>query len=222
MSYAVLVVLALLIAVVDWFAVARKHTQLELFTKPAVMLVLLVWLALNGGLRLPLLWFWLGLAFSLAGDILLLPRLDRFVPALLAFILAHLCYIAGYNQAPPPLNLPALVIALLVLLASAQVYRRTAAGLRANGNTALQPLILAYTAIISLMLFSALATLLRPEWRLIAAALAAAGAFLFYISDAILAWNRFIFPLRYGRIANRITYQLGQLLIALAAVLHYS
>jgi uncharacterized membrane protein YhhN len=38
----------------------------------------------------------LGLLCSLAGDVaLMLPR-DRFVPGLLSFLLAHICYIAGF------------------------------------------------------------------------------------------------------------------------------
>ena len=49
-----------------------------------------------------------------------------------------------------------------------------------------------------------------------------AGAALFFLSDTILAWNKFVAPLRYGRLMNMATYHLGQMLIALGAALHFS
>jgi len=53
-----------------------------------------------------------------------------------------------------------------------------------------------YAAVISLMLVSALATLFQPGWPTSEAAFVAIGATLFFCSDALLAWNRFVAPVR--------------------------
>jgi hypothetical protein len=37
------------------------------------------------------------------------------------------------------------------------------------------------------------------------------GAFLFYLSDVILAWNKFVSPIKNGRIINIGLYHLGQI-----------
>jgi uncharacterized membrane protein YhhN len=65
-------------------------------------------------------------------------------------------------------------------------------------------------------------TLLSDRWIPIDALTICAGAALFFLSDAILAWNKFVSPIRYGRLMNMASYHLGQLLIALAAALHFS
>ncbi|MDQ2727613.1 MAG: lysoplasmalogenase [Actinomycetota bacterium] len=48
--------------------------------------------------------------------------------------------------------------------------------------------------------------------------LAGGAAVLFYASDATLAWDRFVGPLRRGRLAVIVTYHLGQagLVVSLA------
>ena len=42
------------------------------------------------------------------------------------------------------------------------------------------------------------------------------GALLFYASDGILGWNRFVQPLPHGRLAVMTTYHLGQIGLVLA------
>jgi uncharacterized membrane protein YhhN len=77
------------------------------------------------------------------------------------------------------------------------------------------------TLVISVMLLSASLTLLDDKWTSIDAVTVCAGAALFFLSDAILAWNKFVSPIRYGRLLNMASYHLGQLLIALGAALHF-
>jgi uncharacterized membrane protein YhhN len=78
-----------------------------------------------------------------------------------------------------------------------------------------------YTIVISVMLFSAMLTLLGEKWISTQALTVCAGAALFFLSDAILAWNKFVSPIRYGRLMNMVSYHLGQLLIALGAAQHF-
>ncbi len=39
---------------------------------------------------------------------------------------------------------------------------------------------------------------------------------LFFYSDAVLAWNRFVRPLRWGRVVNIVPYHLGQAILVLS------
>jgi alkenylglycerophosphocholine/alkenylglycerophosphoethanolamine hydrolase len=213
--------LALLIAILDWIAVARSWKSLEYFAKPGVMLALLAWLWQVGGFQGQMLWFAAGLLFSMAGDIfLMLPR-EQFIAGLVAFLLAHLCYLGGFNPTLPPLNLLSLVLALIVAITAAQIFRRVAGGLDTSGQSALKLPVLVYTIVISLMLLSALLTLLRPEWLPVPALLVSAGAMLFFLSDTFLAWNKFVATLPNGKLRVIITYHMGQILIVLGAALHY-
>ena len=59
---------------------------------------------------------------------------------------------------------------------------------------------------------------MRRSQRLIAASvlIALSGALLFFYSDAILAWNRFVTPLAWGRFANMVAYHCGQALLVVS------
>jgi uncharacterized membrane protein YhhN len=140
---------------------------------------------------------------------------------LAAFLLAHLAYIVGLNPTPPPISLPSLILLVMVVFTTAQVYRRLAAGITARKLEGLQRPVLFYSIVISLMLLSALATLVRPEWKAFPSLWMSLGALLFFISDATLAWNKFVVPLPYARLQVIIAYHLGQIAIILGAVLHY-
>ena len=45
------------------------------------------------------------------------------------------------------------------------------------------------------------------------------GFLLFFISDIVLAWNRFYTPILYGGLIVSVTYLLGQLLVQLTPLL---
>jgi uncharacterized membrane protein YhhN len=220
MSYALLW-LALIVAVVDWVAVQKRNKPVEYIAKPGVMVVLLIWLWQASAFQGALLWFGLGLLFSMAGDIfLMLPR-EQFIPGLISFLLAHLAYLVGFNQSAPPINLVSVLLVLLVGITSMQLYRRLAGGLQASGQADLKIPVLAYSAVISLMLISALLSLVRPEWAEGPALVASSGALLFFLSDSFLGWNKFVAPLSYGHLRVIVTYHLGQILIVLGAVSHF-
>ena len=46
----------------------------------------------------------------------------------------------------------------------------------------------------------------------------ALGAILFFTSDALLAWNRFIVPLTHGKMLVIIAYHLGQLALIFGVI----
>ena len=216
-----LIGIALLVAFIDWFAVVRLNKPLEYAAKPGVMVLILAWLVTIGGFRIPLLWFTLGILFSMAGDICLMLQREQFIAGLVSFLLAHIFYIIGLSYKLPAFNPASLVLAVLVFLTASQIYLRLSAGLKRSANAKLLMPVLVYTLVISVMLFSALATLVRLDWNAGSAFLVSFGALLFFISDSLLAWNKFVHSLRYGKLLVIVTYHIGQILLALGAASHF-
>jgi uncharacterized membrane protein YhhN len=78
-----------------------------------------------------------------------------------------------------------------------------------------------YGLVISVMLLSAMIKLTDMTWGSNAALLVTVGAFLFYISDIILAWNKFVSPIPHGRILNIGAYHLGQIALIAGVVAQF-
>ena len=70
--------------------------------------------------------------------------------------------------------------------------------------------VLVYGTVISVMLYAAISTVYNPLWKTEAALFVSLGAFLFCASDAILAWNKFVAPIKNNRVLNITLYYLGQ------------
>jgi uncharacterized membrane protein YhhN len=209
----------LLTALVEWLAVYKNWRKVEYAAKPGVMVFLLAWLLLRGGFQGPLIWFGLGILLSLAGDVfLMLPNERHWFPfGLGAFLLAHIAYIVGLNLPPAELNTVTLGMALFVTVTAFPLINRIVHSLRKKGLRRLVEPVRYYAATISLMLFSALVTLFRADWSLVPAALVSLGAVLFVISDLVLSWNKFVTPIRRGRLLLMITYHLGQMILIAGA-----
>jgi uncharacterized membrane protein YhhN len=219
----ILIIATLVCAVVDWAAVAKGWRKVEIFTKPATMVLLFGYLAYVGGFRLaPLIFFGSGLIFSLVGDIFLLFSDRWFLPGLGAFLLAHVSYILGMNipfgQSSP---LWGTVIGILLAIVAGRLLKRIIASLRSKGlNTLVVPVVV-YGLVITLMLLSAILTNYRPDWNITSAVLVSVGAFLFFFSDVILAWNKFVVPIRNGRIINMVTYHVGQIALIAGVLIQF-
>jgi uncharacterized membrane protein YhhN len=163
-----------------------------------------------------------GLTLSLIGDWLLIdadeePRL--FVAGLVAFLLAHIAYIFAFAYArsvrggPYDLGRELIAAALLFVLGAVAYFY-----LRPSLGPYRQP-VLAYMIVISLMVHQAVAGVSPNAGLLSQPALAVGGALLFYMSDLMLAINRFVFEGegRYNNVWVLATYYGAQLLIALSA-----
>jgi uncharacterized membrane protein YhhN len=148
------------------------------------------------------------LVFSLAGDCLLMfPGL--FIPGLVAFLVAHLFYIALFKQGVPWM---ASRRALGTTLGTgAAMYAFLFDGL----NPVLRVAVAAYVLVIALMAAQAIgrAVVLRDK----AAWGVAVGAGFFMLSDALLATNRFAFPLPMAQLWVLSTYYVAQILIVFNA-----
>ncbi len=199
--------LAALAAVGDLFSVLRHNKRLEYAAKPSVM-VLLVAAALllrpaSQGERAL---FVAALVFGLAGDVfLMLP--DRFLlPGIAAFLAGHLAYVVGFRLVS--FSVVGLIVGVIVVAATAGLFlRRILGALETSGRTNLRIPVLAYAIVISLMTLSATAS---------GNLVAAAGGLLFFFSDVIFAWYRFVKPVPWGQPVNIVMYQAGQALLVLS------
>ena len=214
-------ILALLFAALEAVAVSKNLRKLEYVAKPAVMVCLFIWLFTTAGLEGPRLWFGMGILFSLAGDVALL-FIDRFfMLGLLAFLLAHVAYLIGFNMPlPETQGIWAFVLAIVIGLSAARMLRRLVASVRTTNARLVTPVIV-YSTVITLMLLSAMLTLSRPDWAATHAVLVTLGAFMFYLSDIALAWNKFVSPIKNGRLLNIGLYHLGQIAIVVGVGMQF-
>ena len=205
-------ILALLFAALETFALTRNLQRLEYVAKPAVMICLFLWLYASTGLQGNPFWFGVGILFSLAGDVFLMIALDRlFLFGLIAFLFAHLAYITGFREQLPIVNTWSFVILLFIVINAGRLIRRILGALRLRGEKKLVVPVFVYGAVVSFMLYAAMVTLYDPVWKASAALLVSLGAFLFWVSDLILAWNKFVSPIKNGRVFNVAAYHLGQI-----------
>ena len=213
---------ALVFAALTGLATWKSNRGLEMIAKPAVMVILLVYLWTSVGLTGAPLWFGLGVLLSLLGDIFLL-WLDRmFTFGLAAFLLGHIAYVIGFNIPIPQFSVWGIFLALMIGLSGVRIMRRILSALIQKGQTRLRAPLAVYSAVISLMLLSAMLKLTDLAWDASAALLVAAGAFLFYLSDIVLAWIKFVAPIQYGRILNIGLYHLGQIMLAAGVVMQFT
>ncbi|WP_052807256.1 lysoplasmalogenase [Risungbinella massiliensis] len=148
----------------------------------------------------------LGLFFSMLGDIFLMLPSDRFILGLVSFFIAHVIYVVAFPAKREISGVTLFEIFVLVAIATIFfLYLRS--GVNQEGGIILQVAVLLYISVISLMVFRALQS---GMFFLIV------GAFLFYLSDAILAWNRFVRKYRWGELGVMITYFLAQTLFAVS------
>lgn len=151
-----------------------------------------------------------GLLLCLAGDVLLaVPGQRAFRIGLVAFLLGHLGYVLAFVRISQPRGLAFWTGTLVVLVVSAFVFRWLAPFLgRMKGA------VLAYVAVISLMVIAALAVAGNPGLRPAGRTLILAGAVLFYVSDLFVARNRFVGPAFTNRLCGLPLYYTGQFMLA--------
>lgn len=208
----ILVILALAFAALESLALWKNWDRLEYVVKPAVMICLFIWLYLNTGLQGLTLWFGVGILFSLTGDILLMISLERmFMFGLIAFLLAHISYLVGFQNELMTVTAWSFILILILSISAVRVMRRIVSAIRTKGQIRLVNPIILYSIVITVMLYAAMTTISNPEWRTSASFFVSVGAFLFYLSDLILAWNKFVSPIKNGRMLNIAAYHLGQI-----------
>lgn len=202
-----LLALTLVVAVIDWIAVAADRRPVEYVAKPLTMVVLIaVALAIDPVDAATRNLFLAALVFSLAGDVFLMLPKNLFVAGLASFLVGHVFYIAGLmvrGQDGAWFVAGLVVVAVAVVVIGLRIVR----GVRGGDEAGMAAPVTAYMVVISFMVASAVGT--RNVFAI-------AGAVLFYSSDALIAWNRFVQPASWARPAIMVTYHLGQIGLVLS------
>ncbi|WP_439518016.1 lysoplasmalogenase family protein [Hydrogenophaga sp.] len=188
--------LSMACAALGWVELHRVFKPLAMLVAMAVVLQ-----ARPRGMR----WLLAALAASLAGDVFLMFP-GYFIPGLVAFLLAHLAYIALFRQDAG--WLPSRSALLVVSTVAGAMYAVLWFGGLPEG---LRGPVAAYVVAIAVMAAQAVgrATVLRHK----PSVLVAVGAVCFMLSDTLLAINRFVTPLPMSQVWVLGTYYAAQCLI---------
>lgn len=203
-----LLVVTTAVAAVDWWAVGTDRRPVEYVCKPLVLgLLIAAAVALHPAVGVRREWFLAALVFSLAGDVLLMVPKDLFVAGLGSFLAGHACYIVGLTRhggSASKVAMAAIAVAVVAALPASRILPAVK-----RGSPALVAPVALYMVVISAMVATAGAT---------GVALAAGGAILFWVSDASIAWDRFVRPWSWARPWIMITYHLGQAALVLSLI----
>jgi uncharacterized membrane protein YhhN len=159
-----------------------------------------------------------GLIFGLIGDSFLMfvkVHDNFFVAGLFAFLLGHLAYISAFYidyKWQTAINKKATLITAITLV----IY---CLGFYVACKPVLGPLkyhVIVYTIVIALMVLMAVNR--KGRVKAISYDLIFYGAVLFLISDTILAYDKFVHPIRLSGVFIMATYTVAQFLITLGAI----
>jgi uncharacterized membrane protein YhhN len=206
-------VVAVTVTLLIWGALRGDDKQVYLWKPLSTLLVILVALlsfttpavkpAYTVGITL-------GLVLSLGGDVALMFKANRwFLIGLVLFLLAHVVYSIVFTV-PNGFHPQDLVTAEVLLVLAALTYLFLKPGL---GK--MQGPVIFYILVICFMVNRAVSTFFGSFFTTTQAWLIALGAILFWLSDLLLAVNRFRHPFRLERLGLYLYYG-GQLLIALS------
>ena len=146
--------------------------------------------------------------FSLGGDISLIFQNQKkfFLFGLVLFLLGHISYGITFSLLSDFILYDLFTALLLAVLFAVLLF------LFKSGAQGIPASVIAYMLIISFMMNRAFSTRFSDSFSLRQSGCIIAGSALFYISDVLLAWNRFYKPFRYHRISLFFYYS-GQFLI---------
>lgn len=204
-----------LAAVVDWGAVAIRRVRVEYVAKPlttaGLVAIALALDPVHTDMRIA---FVVALVLSLAGDVfLMLPGERWFVPGLAAFLVAHIAYVVGFVVGPGT-GSELLVGAVIAAAVAVPMGIRLVRAVRRSAPALVGP-VTAYVVVIASMV--ACATGWGNVWAVV-------GAWLFFVSDALIGESRFVHPgwsgTRSARLAIIVTYHLGQAGLVLSLAHH--
>jgi uncharacterized membrane protein YhhN len=211
----------ILLLAVHLLAGPLDYDAVRVITKP-FLLILLIALFVVSAARSKFdrfaVFILLGLVFSLAGDVLLIPDdTDQFfIYGLGSFMLAHIFYIRAFTITYLENHEIALIkrhgwVMILIIAYGFSFFRL----IQDHLHEMIGPVML-YTMVITLMLLLAANRYKRVGKKSFQYILF--GAILFVLSDSILAWNMFVKDLEYSHLLIMSTYGLAQLFIVLGAL----
>lgn len=182
----------------DWFARWRHDAGLENVTKPAATIAIAT-VALVVADDAPTVAIGAAIvafACCLAGDVALLPSVDRFVIGLASFLVGHIAFVVMFAA----IGFESVLLAVVATTAMAALGGTLGVRIVRGASTAdagLAVPVMAYLGVISTMTVAGWAT---------GGTAAIAGATLFVTSDTILGWRAFVAERRWMSLAVMITY----------------
>jgi uncharacterized membrane protein YhhN len=209
-----LLIVAALVAVGDWVAVHLRLFRLEYVLKPATV-ALLIAAATVADLGTAKPWVLAALAFGLLGDVGLMLSEGRtdppFIAGLAAFLLGHVGYIVAFTRVG--LRGIDVVAGLLIVVGIAGLaLPAVLRGVVQSAGRGFALVVAGYTALLSAM------TVLGVGTGIVATAI---GAVLFLSSDTLIARDRFVERIPYGKLLVIVTYHLAQFLILIGLIRAY-
>jgi len=201
-----------LVLAAECLAILSGSTVLHIIAKPLLMPVLILCFYFEtkkpGGIGNLILG---ALFFSWVGDVALL--IDSrygsfFIYGLIAFLLAHICYIAYFYRVRKCNTVNGFKpFASLLILAYMTVFYLTIYPFLG----AMKIPVLIYAVIITLMLLTSIHAFNLRTQRF--GVISVAGTLIFAVSDSTLAINRFVLPFEYAPFFIMLTYGVAQFLI---------
>lgn len=208
-----------IVSLINWISAWQERAITYYITKPIVLVGLLLFLVMQAPVTMSRLPFLLGLAFSLLGDIFLIPKGTRwFLVGIGAFSITQLMYIWGFNTSK--VSWPVLVVGIAAYLVGVILIHLVLNRFSQSSsiNKAILPYLKIYGALVLAMSMSALLCLARPAWSDLAAVLAGIGGVLFFLSDGMIALEKLDRRLPKNRFWVIFTYHLAQFLIVGAVI----
>jgi uncharacterized membrane protein YhhN len=200
--------------IAELVAIASNFQDIRFFTKPLLLLLLLLYVTTQSFSLVKGKWLLLAaLFFSWMGDLFLLfdsSQPNFFIFGLLSFLTAHLFYIIIFLQLKKSLHPNrkwSPIIILLLLLYTVSLFALLYPTL---GDLKIPVII--YAGVLTSMLLVAAHSF---NWQTNTGKWVIAGALLFVASDSLLAINKFYQPFNAAGLAIMATYGLAQLFIVI-------
>lgn len=180
----------------DWWSRWRDDDRVERWAKPLATVAVIGLALVSGAPGEQVAVAVVALVLCLAGDVFLMPAVDKFVFGLASFLLGHLVFIVLFVQ----YGLDELRLAGVAIILSGAVVATVGLAIvkgAAREDPALKLPVLAYLVVISSMAVVGWAT--GNVWVIV-------GSALFVLSDSLLGWRQFVREHGWMAVAVMVTY----------------
>ena len=224
----VLTVMVFAVFLLNWLAVGFSWRRLKQLTKPLAMVMVILWTlaAADWDVDILLLLLMLAQGFGLAGDVFLLLQSRWFLPGLGAFLLGHISYISilGWclfreisitgvkSQWTWGFILSFGVWAVILTSFYGFVAPKSP---RVTMPRALWIPIQVYGWVLSVLVILSILVVITAPMFMLPRLFLVIGALLFYVSDSLLAYDRFKRKMPTVNVWIMVTYHLAQFSLAL-------
>jgi len=201
-----------LVSLLHISGIVLENNQLQFFTKPFIILLLIVLYVVSVSQRSK--WYIFALVFSFLGDVLLMGEGEiHFIIGLVSFLMAHLLFIKIIASKLTVIK----TVSLLKSIIPFGIFLVFLLSLLFPHLYGLKIPVFIYGTVISI--FGITATIWLLQKKSLGAMFMFSGAIVFAISDSVLAINKFYYTDQILQIIVMITYILAQYLILKSMIL---